>query len=710
MAIDPYRLCPCGSGKKVKFCCSKDILSDLDQVLRAIEGEQYLAALDQVGKLIHTKGARPALLNLKASLELSKGHEEAEKTLEQLVKAAPHQPGTLSLMSLLEVRRGNLDEAVDLLQQAMEYVENAIPPSLYTALSTLAQALLGSGDILAVRGHLSLAAALSQGEDERPLALLMAVDRAPEISPLLKEDFGLSEAPAGVPWEGEFKAALNPARGGTWRAAAENLLSLSDKAPNQPAILRNIAILHGWLGRAQKAAEMWHRYAALADVPLDDAVEAEALAQVVDETQVDLVEHLNFTYPVNDLERLMERLLSDRRVARAPVDPRELAREGQPPPRGVFLLLDRPAAATRSAEMPWHEIPQILGVISTYGKETDREARLEVSLDRVPELDARKVLVADIAGEWVGAPGIEKVDSDMSLLEWLTTPRLHFSEDMSPQQVADAFREYHRDAVLRRWPDIPSAVLDGKRPREVAGDPSYRVRLLAKIMLMELASHLPDADLYQALRRDLQLPASEAFDPSGLDIGSLSLPKLMRLDVPRLSDEQLVAALQRAVLKGLRSIEHRMGIEALTRTSLESKIDQNAVYQVVVRTSPDSDTSLHWIDTARRAAESRRLSPAPWLLAEFSARIARGEAEEANRILSVLRTRHAGEPGVAESLKQILERFGLLGPAPPGTRPPAAEAPPTAVPEPKKIWTPDQPSAPSPAATGQSKLWVPGAD
>ena len=128
MAVDPYRQCPCGSGKKMKFCCSKDILSDLDQVLRAIEGDQYLAALDQVTKLVDAKGARPALLHLKANLELAKGNDpDAEKTLEQLAKAAPHQPGTLGLMAVLEVRRGNLDEAVDLVQQAMEYVDREFP-------------------------------------------------------------------------------------------------------------------------------------------------------------------------------------------------------------------------------------------------------------------------------------------------------------------------------------------------------------------------------------------------------------------------------------------------------------------------------------------------------------------------------------------------------------------------------------------------------
>ena len=107
----------------------------------------------------------------------------------------------------------------------------------------------------------------------------------------------------------------------------------------------------------------------------------------------------------------------------------------------------------------------------------------------------------------------------------------------------------------------------------------------------------------------VSLPPIEPLDPSGLDVSSLSLVKLMRLDVPRLSDEQLLVALQRSVLKDLRPLEYRLGGEALSRSTLEQKIDHDAVYRVVVRTSPDSATSMQWIEQAGgqpKNAKSRR--------------------------------------------------------------------------------------------------------
>ena len=50
MPIDAYSPCPCGSGKKIKFCC-KDLLGDLQKIERMLEGEQYMACLAHIERL-----------------------------------------------------------------------------------------------------------------------------------------------------------------------------------------------------------------------------------------------------------------------------------------------------------------------------------------------------------------------------------------------------------------------------------------------------------------------------------------------------------------------------------------------------------------------------------------------------------------------------------------------------------------------------------
>ena len=50
MAIDTYAPCPGGTGKKIKFCCA-DLVGDLEQLDKLVEGDQISAALDQVKRL-----------------------------------------------------------------------------------------------------------------------------------------------------------------------------------------------------------------------------------------------------------------------------------------------------------------------------------------------------------------------------------------------------------------------------------------------------------------------------------------------------------------------------------------------------------------------------------------------------------------------------------------------------------------------------------
>ena len=91
MTIDPYQYCPCGGEKKIKFCCSKDIVPEIEKVLRAIQGEQRVSALDSLNKLIKEHGERLALLALKAEVQLAlEQTKDAEKTITKFLEAAPY--------------------------------------------------------------------------------------------------------------------------------------------------------------------------------------------------------------------------------------------------------------------------------------------------------------------------------------------------------------------------------------------------------------------------------------------------------------------------------------------------------------------------------------------------------------------------------------------------------------------------------------------
>src|SRR5262245_17828892 len=92
MAVDPYALCPCGSGKKLKFCCS-DLAGEIEKIHRMVEGDQPRAALRHAEQTLAKNPGRGSLLEIKATLELALGELDAAKaTTAEFVKADPKNP------------------------------------------------------------------------------------------------------------------------------------------------------------------------------------------------------------------------------------------------------------------------------------------------------------------------------------------------------------------------------------------------------------------------------------------------------------------------------------------------------------------------------------------------------------------------------------------------------------------------------------------
>ena len=65
MPIEPYDICPCGSGDKIKFCCGIELIPEIESISRSMEGGQFAAAQQQLDKLLESKGNLACLLAMK---------------------------------------------------------------------------------------------------------------------------------------------------------------------------------------------------------------------------------------------------------------------------------------------------------------------------------------------------------------------------------------------------------------------------------------------------------------------------------------------------------------------------------------------------------------------------------------------------------------------------------------------------------------------
>lgn len=711
MALDPYTPCPCGSGKKLKFCeCSAET-AELEKVLTAIDGDQRVAALEQINRVLASKPQQKAMLALKGIVQVQLGDEAgAKQTIATFLTAAPNNPVAHTLSGLIAAHEGRTDDAVVALQRAIAASPQEIHYLIPDALLGVSQALMMDGRVLAARAHLLLRIAMfgRETEDRPGLQTLMQINSSRDIPLALKQDLVPREITTEPVWEKEFDEALDAASNGTWLSAAQRFESLDKRHPNQPEILDNLAVFRTYLGMPS-AGETWRRYAELPGLPQDDAIEAEILAQELDpSTESDRIDQIRIVYAIKDPGKLMEQLASDRRVSRMPVDLASLVPEGTPPPRGGYWLLDRELPES-GKELTLDGVPRVLGEILLFGKETDREARLEFLITKTSDMVAKVRKLQEIgAGQLGMIEREEKVGATYALDEALVA-RWRLPEDTPPEVRRKLIDEQYQRNMLEVLPQQPIAALGGRNAREVAADPAYRTRLLALIRAYEIEYQQKRqvAD-FNELRRSLGLPPQETLDPTGVDMETAPLLRLGRYDYAKMTDEQLLSVVRRAGAVSHIEALRQAALASLERPSLKGRFDKCDACDILAQLESDLDKALEYNRQAQESAKELGRSPARYLLSEFDLRLARRETGELSRIISQLQSKHIREPGIAEAVYMKLVNLGLINPD--GSPRGGAAAAPAPAAASSGVWSPESVSAATSAAGSEqkSKLWLPG--
>ena len=709
MAIDPYTFCPCGSGKKLKFCCS-DVVADIEKIHRMIEGDQPRAALRHVEQTLASHAQRASLLDLKASLELSLGElDAAQQTVDEFVAAHPDSPTAHACQALLLAETEQARAAAASLQRALALVERNMPQRVFEAIGAVGGALLAAGHVLAAQAHLWLHATIAPEGDTRAYEALAGLNHYSGLPLILRDQLHFRPWPDDVPWRDEAQQASRLADQGKWQPAVSIIDRLGQRYGAEPSLLFNRALLGGWLADDRALVAGLHAFAQL-DAPLDDAIEAEAVAQLLDpdqkEPQLDTVKQ---SYAINDQERLLSKFAADRRVHHFRLDPSAFGESNQPPPRHTYSLLDRPLPES-GAELTREAVPRMAGVMAIYGRQTDRPERLEITIDKGPAFDASVRALQEIAGDALGDLIDENVVGSVSPTEQALNWRWHMPRDTPPEVRRRLLADERRAAMVERWPELPRPGLSGKTPREAAGDPQLRIPLMAAILVLEQGSNISgDADALAQLRRDLGLPQPEPIEPGDQPLRDLPLVRVPRLKVEAVSDDDLVHLYRRAVMVAAQAAITRIAQEAVRRPSLADRIPPPEAYQRLIAAESDPDRVLELIAEARAKSESAGQSTAPWDLAELELHITSGHAEQAKDMLARIERDHLDDPHVANALYRLLYETGVIPPEAVGPQAPLQEELPMAAvggaaePAGSRIWTPesDRPSG------GKSTLWTP---
>ena len=120
MAIDPYASCPCGSGKKFKWCC-QPIYAGINRAFEQEAQGQHEVALRIMNEVTAEHGGNPEAWGQKAKLLYGQGKlEEAEAALEQAFALNRNYPYGLLLRAVFRFQEGELPGALLLARRAAD--------------------------------------------------------------------------------------------------------------------------------------------------------------------------------------------------------------------------------------------------------------------------------------------------------------------------------------------------------------------------------------------------------------------------------------------------------------------------------------------------------------------------------------------------------------------------------------------------------------
>ena len=696
MPISPYSPCPGGCNKKIKFCCP-DLLAELQKVERMLDGQQHVACLEHVQRLARDHPDRACLLATKTlMLRLTGRFEEAEATAAEFVEKHPENQVALAESAMLTAAAQGGREAIKPLLRAMANTDGDIHGRLWEALGVVARALAAEGQFMAARAAVSLQVATDR-ESPQPLELLMQLNTSPNVPLALKNETTLDTRVGEVPWKADFDEAVSLANRWRWAEAAEKLAALSEQVEDAPIIWRNLATLRGWMADSSGAVEALRKYSAL-EVPLEDAVEAEALALFLSRDPLgDEMDILIVEYSIDDADAVQAALDSAPQTGPFRVDQLPQEDEETPPPKAGFILFDR-AAPQPSQELTLETVAQVLCRVVLYGKQTDRPARLELVGVTRDKLDPAKELLGELApGQW-NEPDRVEVVGQVSRSRELLDRNWRLSESTTREQLQELADAYVEDALLKRWTEMPLELLDGKSPQQAAPDKASGIRILAAVMLLEYWFQQTGSrfDLNR-LRTHLGLPTLDPIELDDSSLESLPLVRLSRVVLDRLSDEAVLVGYQRAAAFAAQTALEKYARAVVERPSLSGSDERLRALAVLARSSEDPQEALGYIEQGREAAKSAGHSCAPWDMMELPIRFARGQSNEAMELIHHLDRTHIQEPGVAEAMTRLLVRLGILQPdgtVAAGAEQAAPQQPSIVIPgeespEQGKLWTPD---------------------
>jgi hypothetical protein len=544
------------------------------------------------------------------------------------------------------------------------------------------------------------------------VSVLRQLNSASAISQLMKSVPPTIARPSDAQWGERYDEASTLLRSNKVDLAESKFESLRRTEPNEPAILSGLLTCAIWRGDTRAQSELLKKLSTCESLDFEQRARFLAMSALVTPEAPEIsIPVLRMEAEIKNAEEVEMALMADSRFVSLPADLLAGLRtsEDDVPPRGGFQILDREKPESLDVLPPLDEVPESIGLVLVYGKQTDREARIEV-------LDVRQHNRDEIRSRITSAiDDVELQEEAGDALPLLVASQPSVAMIRFQAKPAEA-EKLQADLVVARMPDaiaqLELPILDGASLRSSADDDSRLLERTAVMSIVEQYDAIASkgdsiiAEIYELARLE-PLPMIK---PGRDEIESLANEDLNRVDASELDAESLIYLLQRAqqvsATPALRRFSKRIIEVQLTDEQQPAKM---LAYMTLINAADRNEEALKLLEEAKVFAESNNMSIANLLLSEVSLRLTAGDGAGFQKAIETLSSRYGSEPEVMARLQQMLMAYGLISPDGSPRQAPAPAAAPAA--GTSELWTPDSGTPATPASNGgESKIWIPGMD
>jgi tetratricopeptide (TPR) repeat protein len=480
---DLYSSCPCGSGKKLKWCCH-DIYQQLETIFRLDEEGQHESALRQMDELVAKKPGNAEVLGRKAQLLfVNEKVDAAEEVLNEALQINPKYAFAYLLRGTFRQHEGELAGAALLFRKAAELYDPEARDILSEVFARIAGCELRLNHPVAARFAYKKSLLLHPNQEMQD-EFDTLFGEGPNMPESARKAYQLRDwAKSGAPdqhvsWTA-LQAAVDAGKLHEALALAEAFVAAN---PEDPAVLFNLGLIRAWMGENAKAVETLGKYV---EMESDESRAADAwkLAQTLMfarglEDQADFVQH-TLLYQLRDPKfffGLLDKLRDENRLVNVQISEDQTSLSGVLLEKAGSGLVTGVGTGLASGPAKLGAYLLFMGGIVRFWN-TNPEA-----LEKIRQ---------EIGSRASGSMNELKSPKTAASFADVFTEALVFPVDaMSKESAVETAREHIRKYFEEKWTQKSLKSLGGLTPDAAAQNPAARKKLLGTLEFMQECSEV----------------------------------------------------------------------------------------------------------------------------------------------------------------------------------------------------------------------------